>query len=114
MLADRLGCSLQETVFFGDGGNDVEALGVCGIGVAVANGTDHAKMAADYTSRYRNTEDAVARELSRLALDKEFGQAVQMHLDLSPPQADRHVRMKCGGMAPGDTKPTDSPLEHKL
>ena len=69
---------MQETIFFGDGGNDVEALGVCGMGVAVANATDHAKMADDYTSRYSNTEDAVARELSRLAADKEFGQAVQL------------------------------------
>ena len=109
MLADRLGCSLQETIFFGDGGNDVEALGICGMGVAVANATDHAKMAADYISRYSNTEDAVARELSRLAANEEFGQAVKMDPDLSPLHADLHARN-----APGATKPTDSPLEHKL
>lgn len=112
MLADRLGCSMQETIFFGDGDNDVEALGVCGMGVAVANGTDHAKIAADYTSRYRNSEDAVARELSRLAAGGEFGEA--MHLDLTPLQAGQHVRMKSGGPTPGATKSADVTLEHKL
>ena len=92
VVAERLGCAMQQAVFFGDGGNDIEALRACGLGVAVANATDKAKIAADYTSRYRNTENAVARELVELA--EEFGTDIQLNLDLPPAQtgADQLVK----------------------
>jgi hypothetical protein len=82
ILAKRMGHQVEEVVFFGDGENDTAALRACGLGVAMANGTDSAKAAAHLTSRYRNTEDAVARELVRLVAEGEFGEGLQ--LDLKP------------------------------
>lgn len=42
------GISPEETLAFGDGGNDKDMLEFAGIGVAMGNGTDEAKQAADY------------------------------------------------------------------
>lgn len=47
---DHLGLKLEETIAFGDGGNDATMLEYCHIGVAMGNGTDEAKAAADYVT----------------------------------------------------------------
>ena len=57
---------------------DVEALRGVGLGIAMANGSDAAKVAAARTSRWEYTEDAVARELAQLAADGAFGPGVRL------------------------------------
>ncbi|HCD76911.1 MAG TPA: Cof-type HAD-IIB family hydrolase [Prevotella sp.] len=47
-MADFLGISIDETMAFGDGGNDVAILRRAGIGVAMGNGGEPAKTVADY------------------------------------------------------------------
>lgn len=49
-IIDRWGYSMDEVIAFGDGYNDVEMLKCCGIGVAMGNGCDDAKAAADYVA----------------------------------------------------------------
>ena len=46
----HLGLSREETIAFGDGGNDVTMLAYCEIGVAMGNATDDAKASADYVT----------------------------------------------------------------
>ena len=78
LLSRHIGVPMERVVFFGDGGNDVEALRGVGLGIAMANGSDAAKVAAARTSRWEYTEDAVARELARLAADGAFGTDVRL------------------------------------
>ncbi len=52
---DHMGLKREETIAFGDGGNDATMLEYCEIGVAMGNGTDEAKAAADYVTT--NVED---------------------------------------------------------
>ncbi|MHB9093982.1 MAG: Cof-type HAD-IIB family hydrolase [Eubacteriales bacterium] len=47
-LCERLGISLQEVIAVGDGWNDLEMLGVAGLGAAVANAPEELKASADY------------------------------------------------------------------
>lgn len=54
------GSTPTETVYFGDDQDDMEPLKFCGIGVAVANGIDEAKAAADYITE-SNDADGVAK-----------------------------------------------------
>ena len=53
-------CSPNETVFFGDDEDDIEPLKMCGLGVAVSNGIDDAKIIADYITE-SNDADGVAK-----------------------------------------------------
>lgn len=45
---DFIGCSPDETMYFGDDYNDIEAIKLCGIGIAVSNAIDEVKNVADY------------------------------------------------------------------
>lgn len=54
------GCRCSEAVYFGDDHDDVEPLRKCGIGVAVSNGIDEAKAAADFIAE-SNDADGVAK-----------------------------------------------------
>ena len=47
---EHMGLSREETIAFGDGGNDADMLEFCEIGVAMGNGTEDAKAAADYVT----------------------------------------------------------------
>lgn len=47
-LAETLGFSMDDTMAFGDGLNDVQMLAAAGIGVCMGNGHEQAKTAADY------------------------------------------------------------------
>lgn len=49
-FCDYYGFSLDETMAFGDGGNDIEMLRHAGIGVAMGNARDEVKQAADYVT----------------------------------------------------------------
>lgn len=46
----HFGISLEETMAFGDGGNDIPMLRHAGIGVALGNAADEVKAAADYVT----------------------------------------------------------------
>ncbi|MGN1398918.1 MAG: HAD family hydrolase [Erysipelotrichaceae bacterium] len=47
-ICQMLNITLDQCMAFGDAGNDVEMLKMCGIGVCMGNGKDMAKQAADY------------------------------------------------------------------
>lgn len=63
-LAEHLGLKPEETMGFGDGENDITMMQIAGIGVAMANGEDSVKAAADYVTD-TNDADGVA-----LAIEK--------------------------------------------
>lgn len=67
-LADYLGIDRMETVAFGDGENDISMLEAAGIGIAMENGQDSAKAAADQVT-LNNDQDGVAAAIERLVFD---------------------------------------------
>ena len=69
-LASYLGISREETMAFGDGENDLSMLKAAGIGIAMANGIEAAKEAADEIT-LTNDEDGVAAAIERLVLDQQ-------------------------------------------
>ena len=69
IAAKQLGLTLQQCCVFGDSGNDVAMLRAAGLSVAMCNGSDDAKAAADLVTRLPNTEQG----------------AVRMALELFPP-----------------------------
>lgn len=64
-LMDKLGIDASACVAFGDGGNDVEMLGLAGTGYAMANAPQEVKDAADAVCA-SNDEDGVLVELERI------------------------------------------------
>jgi Cof subfamily protein (haloacid dehalogenase superfamily) len=66
-LCDRLGCTPQEVIAFGDNVNDVEMLDFAGLGVCMANGTPDARAAADRGAP-SNDDDGIAVVLEELGL----------------------------------------------
>ena len=67
-LGKSLGISREEIMACGDGGNDVEMLKEVGLAVAMANGSDPVKKAADFVT-VSNDEDGVAKAIERFVLD---------------------------------------------
>ncbi|EQC36862.1 hypothetical protein SDRG_05692 [Saprolegnia diclina VS20] len=65
-LAQHLSIPLARTVAFGDGLNDLEFVQTAGLGIAMANGDDAVKRAANRVSRYDHDDDGVAHELEWL------------------------------------------------
>lgn len=61
-MLDICNCSPNETVYFGDDQDDIESIKMCGLGVAVSNGIDDAKVVADYVTE-ANDADGVAKFL---------------------------------------------------
>ncbi|MGN0983364.1 MAG: HAD hydrolase family protein, partial [Gemmiger sp.] len=47
-VCEHYGIALADTMAFGDGGNDADMLRCAGVGVALGNGDEAAKRAADY------------------------------------------------------------------
>jgi hydroxymethylpyrimidine pyrophosphatase-like HAD family hydrolase len=58
-LCEMLGVEPARTLSCGDNDNDISMLAFSGIGVAMGNGTDNAKAAADFVTK-PNDEDGVA------------------------------------------------------
>ncbi|KAK8956209.1 hypothetical protein KSP40_PGU009725 [Platanthera guangdongensis] len=67
LLLDHLGVSEKEVMAIGDGENDVEMLRLASLGIALANGSDLAKAAADAIG-LSNGEDGVAHAIYKYAL----------------------------------------------
>ena len=59
-MLDICNCSPNETAYFGDDQDDVEPIKMCGMGIAVSNGIDEVKAAADYVTE-SNDADGVAK-----------------------------------------------------
>ena len=66
-LAGHLGLSREQTMGFGDGENDVTMMIMSGFGVAMSNGMDAVKNAADYIT-ISNDEDGVAEAIEKFVL----------------------------------------------
>ncbi|MBQ8641433.1 MAG: HAD hydrolase family protein [Clostridia bacterium] len=64
------GCSPDSAAFFGDDYDDIEPIRMCGIGVAVANGIEEVKAAADFTAE-SNDRDGPAKFIERFILHKQ-------------------------------------------
>ena len=64
-LALALGLTMDETVAFGDGSNDLEMIKAAGLGVAMANGDERVKAAADLVTG-TNEEAGVAQVIWRI------------------------------------------------
>ena len=67
-LSRYLGVKKEETIAFGDSGNDLDMAGSVGTFVAVANATDAIKAAADLIT-LSNEEDGVAHTIRELVLE---------------------------------------------
>lgn len=70
-LAKRLGIKKEEIMAFGDGSNDLKMICDAGIGVAMANGIESVKAAADLIAK-SNDEDGVAQIIDQYVLNGSF------------------------------------------
>lgn len=68
-LAGRLGIPREHTVSAGDAANDLSMLEAAGIGVAMCNGTDEAKAAADAVTTRDNNHDGIAEVIEKYLFD---------------------------------------------
>ncbi|MBO4484997.1 MAG: HAD family phosphatase [Lachnospiraceae bacterium] len=59
ILADRLGVPRKCTMAAGDEGNDISMIKACGIGVAMCNGTEECRKAADVITEKDNNHDGL-------------------------------------------------------
>ena len=64
---DRFGCTREECMAFGDQHNDLDMLRFAGVGVAMGNGADEVKAAADFVTRSVD-DDGVVYALERLGI----------------------------------------------
>lgn len=64
---EHFGLEGDEAIAFGDGGNDATMLQYCTVGVAMGNGTDEAKAAADYVTD-NIEDDGIANALRHFGL----------------------------------------------
>lgn len=61
-MADYLGLNIEETMAFGDGGNDISIIREAGVGVAMGNAGEELKQIADYVTTHVD-EDGVKNAL---------------------------------------------------
>ena len=67
-LAKHLGIDPEATMGFGDGENDLSMMQKAGLGVAMANGEEIVKQAADHVTAH-NDEDGVALAIEKFVLN---------------------------------------------
>ena len=65
MLCDILGIPVANAIAVGDAANDLSMIVAAGVGVAMANGTEEVKAAADYVTQRDNNHDGVAEVVER-------------------------------------------------
>lgn len=66
-LVKYLDLSIEDTIAFGDGNNDIEMLQTAGIGIAMGNAVENAKKAANYITK-SVLEDGISEALQELKL----------------------------------------------
>ena len=66
-VIEYFGISLNETMAFGDGGNDIAMLKHAGIGIALGNADDEVKNSADYVTTSVD-DDGVVNALKHFGL----------------------------------------------
>lgn len=66
-VIEHFGIDLQDTIAFGDGGNDIPMLSHAGIGVAMGNATERVQSYADYVTTTVD-EDGISNALKHLGL----------------------------------------------
>lgn len=69
-LAQYLGIAPEETMTFGDGNNDITLLEKAGTGVAMKNGIEEVKHAADRITEKTNDEEGAAKFIETYVLKK--------------------------------------------
>ena len=69
-LGEMLGIRKEEIMAFGDGTNDLKMITEVGFGVAMENGFDEVKAAADYVT-CSNDEDGVAKAIEKFVLNNQ-------------------------------------------
>lgn len=67
LILKELNCPKEETMSFGDSANDIPMLKAAGIGVAMGNGVEEAKAAADFVTK-TVMEDGIAYALKHFGL----------------------------------------------
>jgi Cof subfamily protein (haloacid dehalogenase superfamily) len=67
IMLDAFDISASEVVYFGDDHDDVEPIKKCGLGIAVSNGIEEVKAAADHVVK-SNDEDGVAVFIEKVLL----------------------------------------------
>lgn len=72
-LCGALGIVPSQVVAFGDGDNDLEFIQLAGLGIAMANGRQLLKDAADAVTDFSNDDDGVAHALRKLMREGRFG-----------------------------------------
>lgn len=68
-LGERLGIPAGKIMAFGDGGNDMALMRYEGISVAMLNGREDIKAAADYVTEESNDADGMARFIERYVME---------------------------------------------
>ena len=68
-LLEYFQCNFGESVYFGDDNDDIEPIKASGLGVAVANGIEAVKSAADFVTE-SNDDDGVAKFIEQQLLVK--------------------------------------------
>ena len=66
-VIQHFGIKLEDTIAFGDGGNDIPMLGHAGIGIAMGNASERVQAAADYVTTTVD-EDGIANALKHFHL----------------------------------------------
>ena len=67
-LTDKIGCKMQDVLYFGDATNDIEIITQVGCGIAMGNAIDEVKNAANDVT-VSNDEDGVAYYINKIIND---------------------------------------------
>ena len=67
-MCRKLGIDIADSIACGDADNDLTMIRTAGIGVAMANGTDEAKTAANYITEHDNNHDGIAEVVEKFLL----------------------------------------------